>query len=114
MPSYLEYFMVLFLSGLGPGLLLLHPHSHLKKHLPTAAVAITASAIPFLIWDVWATHRGHWQFNPVYRTGWQILNLPVEEILFFFVIPFCCLYVWEVIKTFTNKTDFINQLLLRK
>jgi lycopene cyclase domain-containing protein len=51
----------------------------------------------FLIWDVWFTNIGVWEFNPNYISGLYLINLPVEEWLFFFVIPFACLFIYEVL-----------------
>lgn len=51
----------------------------------------------FLIWDVWFTNIGVWEFNPSYISGLYLINLPVEEWLFFFVIPFACIFIYEVL-----------------
>lgn len=68
----------------------------LKYILP----AIVITAIPFLAWDV-AFEKNHiWQFNPDYTLGFNILGLPVEEWLFFFIIPYACFFIYEVIKYF--------------
>jgi len=63
------------------------------KHL---LIAILIPAIPFLLWDVIVTGT-HWNFNPIYISGIKIINLPVEEILFFITVPFACLFTWEMI-----------------
>lgn len=59
--------------------------------------------ILFVIWDVIVTARGHWSFNPAYIIGFRIYNLPIEEILFFIVIPFCGIFTWECVKYFTGR-----------
>lgn len=51
----------------------------------------------FILWDVFATARGEWSFNPVYITGMQIANLPIEEIAFFVTVPYACLFIYEVV-----------------
>lgn len=53
------------------------------------------SSIPHLIWDIFATKNGDWSFNAKYILGISILGLPIEEILFFFTVPFSCMFVWE-------------------
>ncbi|MBP9781233.1 lycopene cyclase domain-containing protein [Candidatus Woesebacteria bacterium] len=52
------------------------------------------TATPFLIWDWWATTQGHWSFNPAHTIGITFFNLPIEEIAFFFVAPFACLFLY--------------------
>jgi lycopene cyclase domain-containing protein len=59
--------------------------------------------IIFIVWDVYAVSRGHWTFNNDYIIGLKILGLPIEEVLFFTVIPFCALFTWESVKYFMRK-----------
>ena len=59
--------------------------------------AIVVVAIPFLIWDQIFTDRGVWGFNEDYLQGFYIGKLPIEEVLFFFFIPYCCLFIYEVL-----------------
>jgi len=49
-------------------------------------------APPFFVWDLVAVEREHWTFSPQYTTGWTVPgSVPVEEIVFFVVIPICAL-----------------------
>ena len=63
---------------------------------------VAAMAIPvaiFLVWDLVAIARDHWDFNPRYVTGWELpFNLPVEELAFFLVIPICSLLTLEAVR----------------
>ncbi len=59
-------------------------------------IAIVIPAIPFLLWDVFVTGT-HWHFNQNFVSGIKIINLPIEEILFFITVPFACLFTWEMI-----------------
>ncbi len=53
----------------------------------------------FVVWDVVAIARNHWDYNPRYVTGWNLpFNLPVEELAFFLVIPICSLLTLEAVR----------------
>lgn len=51
-------------------------------------------AIFFLAWDIWFTKIGIWGFNDRY-TNFMIMELPLGEWLFFFTVPYCCIFVYE-------------------
>ena len=67
------------------------------KNIRFLAPAIVIVAIPFLIWDQIFTDYGVWGFNEAYLQGFYIGKLPIEEVLFFFFIPYCCLFIYEVL-----------------
>lgn len=50
-------------------------------------LTIGLAGTPFLLWDLWATHVGHWWFDEDQTLPWRIAGLPLEEIGFFVVIP---------------------------
>lgn len=60
--------------------------------------AIFITGVFFIIWDVIFTEKGIWSFNPLFLTGIYILNLPIEEWMFFVAVPFSCAFIYEVIK----------------
>jgi lycopene cyclase domain-containing protein len=97
--SRFEYLLVLILCFTPVALLVaLDKYASLRNHLFQAIIAMGVVSVPFLIWDVYATWAGHWQFNPKFNLGFYLVNLPLEEVLFFFVVPFCCLFLWQVVK----------------
>ena len=67
------------------------------RNMPAVLFSYMMVSIPFIIWDVIATERGHWRFNPDYIVGFKILGLPIEEILFFITVPYACLFTYEAI-----------------
>ena len=69
-----------------------------------ALIATAIVAIPFIIWDSLVTGR-HWIFNQDYISGLQLFNLPLEEWLFFFTVPFACLFSWEMLNRFTGNAE---------
>jgi lycopene cyclase domain-containing protein len=105
-----EYFIVLILVVIPIIIMMIHKKSVLKGKELIVFGCILISSIPFLIWDYFATQRGHWSFNTDYNTGIYILNLPIEEVLFFVAIPLACLYVWQSLKMFKSPQDLIDYL----
>ncbi|MBK6346309.1 MAG: lycopene cyclase domain-containing protein [Bacteroidales bacterium] len=57
--------------------------------------AMLATMVVFIPWDVYKTDSGVWGFNPDYLQGYYIINLPVEEWLFFIAIPYACLFTYH-------------------
>jgi lycopene cyclase domain-containing protein len=51
----------------------------------------------FVAWDLTALARGHWWFAERYVIGVRLLGLPLEEWLFFIVVPLCALLTFEAL-----------------
>lgn len=54
----------------------------------------------FVVWDIYAIASGHWDFDPERTTG-VILpgDLPLDELLFFIVIPIAALLTLEAVRS---------------
>ena len=60
--------------------------------------ALWIPVVLFVLWDLFAIAREHCDYNPGYVTGWELPgNLPVEELVFFVVIPICSLLTFEAV-----------------
>ncbi|MFN0047614.1 MAG: lycopene cyclase domain-containing protein [Cytophagales bacterium] len=56
----------------------------------------------FILWDFIFTYLGVWGFNSKYVLGLYLINLPIEEVLFFTVVPFSCLFIYESVYFLLN------------
>ena len=65
----------------------------------------------FIPWDIWFTIQEVWSFNNKYTIGLKVFGLPIEEWLFFIVIPFACVFIYEVLnyffKTKSNRKPYV-------
>jgi len=65
------------------------------------ATFITAAI--FITWDIYFTRHNVWWFNKDYVSGLFIAGLPIEEWLFFIIIPYCCIFIYEVSRAYIKK-----------
>jgi len=80
---------------------------------------VKAMAVPvgiFVLWDVLAISWDNWTYNPRYVTGWNLpFDLPVEELVFFLVIPICSLLTYEAVgRVLRREVRLPDRLRLRR
>ncbi len=73
------------------------------KYLPVPLLVTTAY---FILWDYFFTKHGVWNFNEQYILGIKLFLLPVEEWLFFGIVPFACVFIYECTNYYIRK-DFL-------
>lgn len=69
------------------------------RQIRRAAAAILPVAAVFIVWDLLAVLGDVWTYNPQFVTGLHIGVFPVEELLFFIVIPLCGLLTFSAVST---------------
>lgn len=102
MLSNYTYLLINICSLLIPLALSFEKRVAYHKKFPNLFIAMSITAFLFLIWDYFFTSNGIWGFNAKYLIGIYIFNLPLEEILFFFAIPFSSIFIYEVIKYYNS------------
>lgn len=64
------------------------------------ALAVVPVVVVFYLWDAIAISRAHWDYSPAHTTGVILpLAVPLEELVFFIVIPICGLLTYEAVGT---------------
>ena len=64
------------------------------KNFSALFPALFITGVFFILWDHFMTIRNVWAFNPDFILGIYIWELPLEEWLFFFTIPYSCMFVY--------------------
>lgn len=76
------------------------------KNIPYLLQSLLFISTAYIIWDVIATKRGDWAFNPEHLIGIYFWGLPLEEILFFITVPYSCIFIYETIKFYVKEKVF--------
>lgn len=95
-----------------PVLLSFDRHLQFYKRWKYVFLAIAITLIPFLIWDVFFTQNGIWGFNEEYISGFKLFSLPIEEILFFIVVPYASIFAYYSIQTHFPKYKLGDQVAI--
>lgn len=74
------------------------PGARVYRRPRRLAAAVLPLAGIFYLWDALAIQRGHWHYSPAHTTGILLPgSVPLEELLFFLVIPVCGLLTFEAV-----------------
>lgn len=73
--------------------------THVYARWRRLALTVLPVVVIFGGWDVAAIGQGVWSYDPRYLVGWTLPGrLPVEELLFFLVIPTCAVLTLEAVR----------------
>jgi lycopene cyclase domain-containing protein len=73
-------------------------HARVYRRPTLLLRALPPVVLVFVGWDLLGIHRDHWSYNPAYVTGVDLPGrIPVEELVFFLVIPICGLLTYEAV-----------------
>jgi len=90
-----------YLLLLGVCLLVTLPLEFLGEGIYRQPIRLLRALAPvlavFLVWDAIAIAADVWHYNPRYVSGITVPFMPLEELLFFIVIPICGLLTWNAV-----------------
>lgn len=67
------------------------------RHWPSLIPSLLLTGAFFVVFDIWFAKRAIWGFNPDYHSGFVLASLPLEEWLFFIVIPYASIFIHYVL-----------------
>jgi lycopene cyclase domain-containing protein len=94
------YGWIILATIAGPFLLSFDKKVHFYTTWKQLFPAILIVGFLFLVWDEYFTVKEIWGFNPNYLSSIYIGHLPIEEVTFFLVVPYACLFIYEVLKAY--------------
>jgi lycopene cyclase domain-containing protein len=78
-------------------------------------VALAPIVAVLLVWDVAAIAAGVWDYNPAYLIGVTLpFGVPVEELLFFLVVPTCGLLTYEAVELMLGRLRNLRRPTVRE
>ncbi|MHC1705057.1 MAG: lycopene cyclase domain-containing protein [Tenuifilaceae bacterium] len=108
------YSALLFFSILVPFILSFDKKLQFYKRWKFVFPSIFIIASLYIIFDIIFTKLGVWGFNPKYHSDVLLFKLPIEEWLFFIVIPYASIFLHESLvlyfPNFKLKNGFSNTL----
>ena len=117
MNTHYTYFLILAASFAGPLVLSFDKRVAFYKNWKHVFSAMIIPALFYAVWDVHFTSIGVWHFNENYITGIKLFHLPIEEVLFFFIVPYCCVFIYACIRSYfpglknKNVADIVLKVL---
>jgi lycopene cyclase domain-containing protein len=104
------YSILLFCSILVPLALSFDKKLQFYKQLKYLIPSILIIALFYIAFDIYFTKLGVWGFNSRYHSSIVFYKLPLEEWLFFIVIPYASIFLHDSIVLYFNKVSTSNQL----
>lgn len=103
------YALLLLLTFFFPFILSFDKKVHFYKGWKTILPSIVIVGFVFVLTDIFLTDNGVWGFNSNYHSNLFLFNLPIEEWLFFIVVPYACIFIHEVIVAYFPKLKFSDK-----
>jgi lycopene cyclase domain-containing protein len=66
-------------------------------------LAVVPEFLVFVVWVLYAIAQGHWDYDGRQTLGLRLPGgIPVEEVLFFLVVPVCAVLAFEAVRKVTG------------
>ena len=89
------YLIILLVTLAVPLLLSFDKKLHFYRQWKFVLPSVFIISLFYIAGDIYMTHQGVWGFDPHYRSDITIFGLPVEECLFFVIIPYASIFLHE-------------------
>ena len=76
---------------------------HFIQHWKSYFLAIISVGGFFILWDIYFTYQNVWGFNDDYLIGFRLIGMPIEEYLFFLLIPYSSVFIHYALEYFFPK-----------
>lgn len=84
------------------------------RQIRRTAWAVLPVAAVFLVWDALAIAADVWTYNARFVTGIELpAAIPLEELLFFLVIPLCGLLTYSAVDAILNRVRRMRKRSVR-
>jgi lycopene cyclase domain-containing protein len=94
------YLLIDALVFLGPLTRSFEPRIAYYRKWKRMLLATFFTMLIMIPWDIFFAQEGYWGFNSDYLVDIYIGVLPIEEVLFFVVVPFASYFIYEVMQLF--------------
>lgn len=98
--SRYAYLFVLAFVVVGSGWLELVLRTRVYARWRRLLLSVLPAVVVFMVWDAYAIAQGHWWFDADRTTGVTVVaGIPLEELLFFVVIPVAAILTLEAVRS---------------
>ncbi len=95
--SYIAVLVFIFLGTVWLEIIL---KARVYQKFKRLILTIIPVVILMVIWDYYAIVNNHWFFDPEKTTGLTLIGfLPLEELLFFIIVPIAALLSFEAVRS---------------
>jgi lycopene cyclase domain-containing protein len=100
MDKQFTYLFLIIVTIVGPISLSFDKKVAFYKNFKQFIFSAGITSIIYIIWDIIFTSNNIWKFNESYILKYKLIHLPLEEYLFFIVVPYASLFIYECIKNY--------------